>query len=245
MIGDFVKIAKIELLACSIFVGISTQLCAMKSSKINPDPLVRLQKASVELPVINYLYTCPLCPPIEWISKKNFTYYHYPEFECKEALQHHFMLEHYLVACPIPIFECVHLECLNTEPFNQASKFIAHLRKKHGDKKPFKCPYLTGKNSSFYEKDMIQSSESDEAEIQCNMTFSQKEHMKRHTASHTGVRPIECPHPACTYRFVENCKLERHLRKMHKNMRCSADPAVGPDKFSEVLAEVLSAETST
>ncbi|OAF68713.1 putative transcription factor ovo-like protein 3 [Intoshia linei] len=49
----------------------------------------------------------------------------------------------------------------------------------------------------------------------CFKGFNDTFDLKRHTRTHTGVRPYECIEPGCDKKFSQRCSLESHQKKLH------------------------------
>lgn len=95
-------------------------------------------------------------------------------------------------------------------PFVSVSKLNRHLREQHSEKvTAYEC-------------------------LICQKTFRRKEHLKRHErACHLGDK-IQCP--LCSSRFIEKCRLMKHLLDKHEVYKCSKCCAVIKTRSPEVHA---------
>ena len=88
--------------------------------------------------------------------------------------------------------DCLCDECMKV--FSSISKLNRHLREQHSEKTlTAKCEY-------------------------CKKEFRRKEHLKRHIRSHHLGDKVQCP--LCSARFVEKCKLMKHLVEKHEVYKC-------------------------
>lgn len=84
-------------------------------------------------------------------------------------------------------------ECMRV--FSSISKLNRHLKEQHFDPQSvLKCR-------------------------SCEKVFRRKEHLKRHERGHHLGDKVQCP--LCSSRFVENCKLMKHLLEKHEVYKCS------------------------
>uniref|UniRef100_A0A915IVW3 C2H2-type domain-containing protein n=1 Tax=Romanomermis culicivorax TaxID=13658 RepID=A0A915IVW3_ROMCU len=51
--------------------------------------------------------------------------------------------------------------------------------------------------------------------IFCRKGFNDKFDLKRHTRTHTGVKPFKCDYSRCGKAFTQRCSLESHMKKVH------------------------------
>ena len=89
-------------------------------------------------------------------------------------------------------------ECMKV--FSSISKLNRHLKEQHANEQSvFPCR-------------------------SCEKVFRRKEHLKRHERGHHLGDKVQCP--LCSSRFVENCKLMKHLLEKHEVYKCSRCSAV-------------------
>jgi Zinc finger, C2H2 type len=97
-------------------------------------------------------------------------------------------------------------ECMR--PFASLSKLNRHRKEQHAETLPkFECR-------------------------SCDKCFTRREHLKRHErACHLGDK-IQCP--LCSSRFIEKCRLMKHLLEKHEVYKCSKCSAVIKTRTPEV-----------